>query len=196
MEVKYDFILGNFSLFLNYTLQYTRGNADNPTQTFTRAGDSMDPINRLIPMSWDQRHTLNLTAGYNTIKYGCTLTGYYNSGTPYTWNPVSESILARINLYPNNASKPSGYSFDLNVYYNIYLLRNVKMRMSLTVYNLFDKLNEVLVNAQTGRAYTAIIKPTDIAGHRSNFNEYEDRVKNPSMYSAPRLVKVGLGIVF
>ncbi len=196
LEVKYDFILGNFSLFLNYTLQYTRGNADNPTQTFTRAGDSMDPINRLIPMSWDQRHTLNLTAGYNTIKYGCTLTGYYNSGTPYTWNPVSESILARINLYPNNASKPSGYSFDLNVYYNIYLLRNVKMRMSLTVYNLFDKLNEVLVNAQTGRAYTAIIKPTDIAGHRSNFNEYEDRVKNPSMYSAPRLVKVGLGIVF
>ena len=196
LEVKYDFILGNFSLFLNYTLQYTRGNADNPTQTFTRAGDSMDPINRLIPMSWDQRHTLNLTAGYNTIKYGCTLTGYYNSGTPYTWQPVSESILARINLYPNNASKPSGYSFDLNGYYNVYLLRNVKMRLSLTVYNLFDKLSEVWVNAQTGRAYTTIIKPTDIAGHRSNFNEYEDRVRNPSMYSAPRLVKVGLGIVF
>jgi outer membrane receptor protein involved in Fe transport len=196
LEIKYDFIKDNFSLFLNYTLQYTRGNADNPDQTFTRAGDSMDPINRLIPMSWDQRHTLNVTAGYNTVKYGCTLTGYYNSGTPYTWSPISESILARVNLYPNNAWKPSGYSFDLNGFYNVNLLKDVKMRLTFTVYNLFDQLNETWVNAQTGRAYTAIIRDVDIAGHRSDFNEFEDRIQNPAMYSAPRLVKVGLGIVF
>lgn len=57
LEVKYDYRSGSFSAYLNYTLQFTRGNADNPTQTFSRAGDSKDPIPRLIPMSWDQRHT-------------------------------------------------------------------------------------------------------------------------------------------
>jgi len=61
LEVKFDFEYGNLSTHINYTLQYTRGNADNPTQTFTRAGDSKDPIPTLIPMNWDQRNTLNAT---------------------------------------------------------------------------------------------------------------------------------------
>lgn len=196
LEVKYDFVAGRFSTFVNYTLQYTRGNADNPTQTFTRAGESMDPIDRLIPMSWDQRHTLNVTAGYNAPQYGITLTGYYNSGTPYTWSPIPESILSRMNLYPNNNWKPSTISVDLTSFYDIRLAGNMKLRFTLSVYNLFDRLNEVWVNNQTGHAYTAIIRPTDLASHRSNFNDYEDRIKNPSMYSAPRLVKLGMGLTF
>jgi len=196
IELKYDFVYGNLSAFLNYTLQYTRGNADNPTQTFTRAGESRDPINRLIPMSWDQRHTLNITVGYNTVKYGATLTGYYNSGSPYTWQPVTESILARINLYPNNAWRPTRYSVDFDSYYDFAVMKNLKLRLTLTIYNLLDRLNEEWVNRQTGRAYTAIIRPTDLASHRSNFNEYIDRIQNPSMYSAPRMVKIGLGVTF
>lgn len=196
LEVKYDFVWENVSAYLNYTLQYTRGNADNPTQTFTRAGDSMDPINRLIPMSWDQRHTLNITVGYNTRDYGVTLTGYFNSGSPFTWSPIPESMLSRVNLYPNNSWRPSTYSVDLNSYYDFNLKNNMKLRLTLNAYNLFDRLNEGWVNSQTGRAYTAIIRPIDIARHRSDFNEFIDRVQNPSMYSAPRLVKVGLGLVF
>ncbi|HDP97667.1 MAG TPA: TonB-dependent receptor [bacterium] len=196
LELKYDFAYKNYTAFLNYTLQYTRGNADNPTQTFDRAGNNLDPINRLIPMSWDQRHTLNVTVGYNTAKYGTTLTGYYNSGSPYTWQPVSESILARVNLYPNNAWRPARYNVDMNSYYNFTVLKDLKLRLTLTVYNLLDRLNEEWVNAQTGRAYTAIMRPTDLASHRSNFNQYIDRIQNPSMYSAPRMVKLGLGIVF
>jgi outer membrane cobalamin receptor len=196
IELKYDFVYGHLSTYLNYTLQYTRGNADNPTQTFTRAGDNMDPINRLIPMSWDQRHTLNITVGYNTAKYGATLTAYYNSGAPFTWSPVSESMLSRVNLYPNNSYRPTRYTVDLNGFYDFAVRKDLKLRFTLTVYNLLDRLNEEWVNAQTGRAYTAIIRPTDLASHRSDFNEYIDRVHNPAMYSAPRMVKMGLGLVF
>jgi hypothetical protein len=165
LELKYDFMIGPLSAYLNYTLQYTRGNADNPTQTYDRAGDSVDPVNRLIPMSWDQRHTLNATVGYNQTKYGCTLTGYYNSGAPFTWTPLSESILAQVNLFPNNATMPARISFDLNSYYNFTVAKNLKWRLSMTIYNLFDRLNEVAVNSETGRAYTAIVQETDLASH-------------------------------
>jgi len=196
IELKYDYVSGPVSVYLNYTLQYTRGNADNPLQTFTRAGNSMDPVPRLIPMSWDQRHTLNLTMGYNTKDYGLTLTGYFNSGSPYTWTPVSESTLSRVNLYPNNASRPARLSVDLTGYYNITVFGPFKAKLLLNVYNLFDRLNEVWVNSETGRAYTAIIRDTDLAAHHSDFNEYEDIIHNPSMYSAPRLIKFGMEIVF
>jgi len=196
LELKYDFMIGPMSTYINYTLQYTRGNADNPTQTFDRAGDSVDPVNRLIPMSWDQRHTLNVTVGYNKPKYGCTLTGYYNSGAPYTWTPLSESILAQVNLLPNNASMPARISFDLNSYYSFAIAGNLNLRLSMTVYNLFDRLNEVAVNSETGRAYTAIVQETDLASHRSDFNAYSDTYQDPSMYASPREVKISLGIVF
>ncbi|HMA63088.1 MAG TPA: TonB-dependent receptor [bacterium] len=187
LELKYNLYAGPFSLLLNYTLQYTRGNADNPTQTFTRAGDSMDPIPKLIPLSWDQRHTLNISVGYNTEKYGGTLTGYYNSGTPYTWQPLQESILSRVNLYENNAWMSGSYKVDFRSYYNL-----GPVRFILKCYNLLDRLNEVYVNPETGSAYTDIVRETEIASHHSDFNEFKDRYQNPSMYAAPRLVKLGV----
>ena len=196
LEVKLD--MGNeyFKGTVNYTLQYTRGNADSPTQTFNRAGNSMDPVNRLIPMSWDQRHTLNGTVMFSAKNYGGTVTAYYNSGSPYTFSPQSESILSRINLYPNNAYKPSTATVDATLYYNFKLMGRFYAKIDLTIYNLLDRLNENWVNSGTGRAYTAVIRETDLAGHRSDYNDYEDRIQNPSMYSAPRAVKLALGINF
>ena len=192
LELKYDLAMGNLSTYVNYTLQYTRGNADNPTQTFNRAGESKDPIPTLIPMSWDQRHTFNVTIGYNTSRFGMTLTGYYNSGTPFTWSPLSENRVANINLYPNNAHQKSTYAIDVNGYINLYRYKNISVRLNYSIYNLLDRLNEYWVDATTGRAYTAIIQPSDLTSHHSDFNEYNDRIHNPSMYSAPRLVKAGL----
>ncbi|MCD6204735.1 MAG: TonB-dependent receptor [Candidatus Marinimicrobia bacterium] len=196
LEIKYKWRLGDFSTNLNYTLQYTRGNADNPVMTFDRAGDSIDPIAQMIPMSWDQRHTLNVTVGYNAEKFGANVTGYFDSGTPYSWSPVSSSTLFRVNLLPNNSWMPAQYNFDFNGYYNIPLSDKFKTQLTLTIYNLFDRLNEVWVNSQTGRAYTAIVRDTDLASHKSEFNDYYDRIHNPTMYSAPRLIKVGIGIDF
>ena len=62
-------------------------------------------------------------------------------------------------------------------YIIICLYTKITVNLRLAVYNLFDRLNENSVNDGTGRAYTAVIKETDLAGHRSDFNEYEDRGK-------------------
>ncbi|MAL64654.1 MAG: TonB-dependent receptor [Candidatus Marinimicrobia bacterium] len=196
LEVTADLGYGSLKGMLNYTLQYTRGNADNPTQTFDRAGNNMDPVNRFIPMSWDQRHTLNGTLMMLGPTYGGTITAYYNSGSPYTFSPQSESVLSRINLYPNNDYKPSTYTVDATLYYNFKLFDRFSAKLDFTIYNLLDRLNENGVDSETGRAYTAVIRETDYAGHRSDFNEFEDRIKNPSMFSSPRSLKLALGINF
>ncbi len=196
LEVKYDLKYGPVSAFLNYTLQYTRGNADNPTQTFSRAGDSKDPISRLIPMSWDQRHTLNISLNYAKKNYSMSLAGYYDDGTPYTWSPIAESRLYRVNLYPNNAKKPAQYRLDFFGYYDFNLSNSFTLRASMHIENLLDTKNELFVNGNTGRANEAIVRQVDLANHRSLFNDYNDRVVNPAAISAPRYVKFGLGLVF
>ena len=196
LEIKLDMGYGSLKGIMNYTLQYTRGNADSPTQTFDRAGNNMDPVNRFIPMSWDQRHTLNGTVMFFGKNYGGSCTAYYNSGSPYTFSPQSESVLSRINLYPNNDYKPGTSTVDATFYYNFKLAGSFNAKIDLTIYNLLDRLNENWVNGQTGRAYTAVVKDTDLASHRSDFNEYEDRIKNPSMYSSPRMIKMAIGINF
>jgi len=196
LEVQLDLGLGTIKGIVNYTLQYTRGNADSPGQTFDRAGNNQDPVNRFIPMSWDQRHTLNASLMYLQENYGGTLTAYYNSGSPYTFSPQNESVLSRINLYPNNDYRPEKYRVDGAFYYKFNIPGGSKANLDINIYNIFDRLNEEWVNGQTGRAYTAIIRDTDLAAHRSDFNDYRDRIENPSMYSSPRSIKVSLGIDF
>lgn len=196
LELKYEFNSGSFSAGMNYTLQFTRGNADNPIFSFNRAGSNMDPVNILIPMSWDQRHTLNINVSYNTEVYGISSTAYYNSGTPYTWAPISESPLFRVNLPPYNSSQPSQLSVDLSAFYTLLKFNNYKLQLTLLAYNIFDALNEVSVYSRTGKAYTDIVRSTDISSHRSDFNDYYDVIHDPSMYGAPRSVKMGLTFSF
>ena len=196
LELKLDFSLNNLFIQTNYTYQFTRGNADNPAQTFNRQGASIDKVIRFIPMSWDQRHTFNLSLGYNTDRFGVTTTGYYNSGTPYTFSPQGESNLALLNLYPNNDYKPSTYHADLSGYINLPKVFGYRSKIDFLIYNLTDRYNEYGVSPETGRSYTAVVNETELLSHRSNFNTYDDRYKDPSMFSAPRQIKLGITILF
>ena len=196
LEVKYNTRVGSFYGEANYTLQYTRGNADNPRFTFSRAGNSQDPIPTLIPMSWDQRHTFNLSLGYTKENYSASLLGWFGSGSAYTWSPIDQNPLNRVNLYPNNSKKPFHYTVDLKAHYEMDMMWNTKLRWTLRVYNLFDRMNEYGVNSNTGRTNQAIIRPQDRLGHWSDFSSYEERIYSPASWSAPRLVKVGVALVF
>jgi len=196
LELKLDYNKDKFYTGLNYTLQFTRGNADNPQQTYTRAGDSMDPIPTLIPMSWDQRHTLNCSVGYNAFDYGLNAIGYFNSGTPFTWAPSTENRLADINLYPNNSVMPATFQVDFSAFWNFLTIDSFRAQLTLNIYNLFDSLNEAWVNSETGRAYTAIVRESDLTSHHSNFNTFNDTYRDPSMFQTPREIKLGLRLIF
>jgi outer membrane receptor protein involved in Fe transport len=193
LELKYDYNVGALSFLLNYTLQYTRGNAENPTAAYTNAGID---ITKLVSMSWDQRHTFNVSVGYTAPQYNVTLTGYVSSGMAYTFSPTEESPLSKQRLYPNNQSMPAKYTIDFKGYYDLNLFKDIKIRASLSVYNLLDRLNEATVNTYTGRAYSSIITAASASTFRSNFNTIYDQYQDPSMYEAPREIKFGIGIVF
>ena len=190
-ELKYDYLWSAWSFMLNYTLQYTRGVADDPNALFDLAGQNFDPIPVLVPLSWDQRHTLNASLTYQQPNWGSTLTGFYNSGLPYTIDPLPESPLAHQRLYPNNATRPSTLSFNLKSYLVYPLDEGKRIKLTLTIHNLFDTLNEQEVYGSTGRAYTDIITGDWFI---SNFNTQQDRIQNPSMYSAPREIRFGVEI--
>ena len=192
VELKYDYSFGKLSAGVNYTLQYTRGDANSPRYNFDRAGNKQDQVNVLIPMDWDQRHTLNASISYITESYGGSIIGRYDSGLPYTYTPLPESPQANVNLQPNNSTKPALISFDLNGFVNLWSSGSTRVRLTLLVYNLFDRLNEYNVNATTGRAGDQVYRATDFALYRSNFSTIYDRNNNPSDYADPRSVKLGI----
>jgi outer membrane receptor protein involved in Fe transport len=196
LEVKYDYFYRGFMVGANFTLQYTRGVADNPTTTFTRAGTNVDPIAILIPMNWDQRMTFNLSVGYNKEKYGATLTAFYNTNNMYTYSPIGTSPLALVNLYPNNSNKPNRFSADLTAVYTVLQTKTMQLRAQLLIYNLFDNLNENGVYGSTGRAYTQRITESQVLQHRSDFTDVYDSIENPTQYSNPRQIRLGLAFSF
>ena len=195
LEAIFDFHINNISMFMNYTMQYTRGNADSPTQSFDFEGNNKDPVNILMPMSWDQRNTFNVTLTYSLSNFNIMSTAYFNSGTPYSYVPISTSSLANINLLPNNEYKPANYSVDITGSYKFnYESHSIKINFS--VYNVFDRLNEYNVNSQTGRAGSAIITDAERAAFYSNFNTIEDTYIVPTNYSSPRNIKIGIQYEF
>ena len=196
LELKYDYFSGNWTAGINYTLQYTRGDANNPQFDFTQAGKRIDEVLVLVPMDFDQRHTLNASLEYNTEKYGGSIIGRFDSGQPYTWAPLATSPQANVNLEPNNSSKPVQVSFDLNGFVNLWSSGKTHIRLTLLVYNLFDRLNELNVNATTGRANDRIYQPSDLAGYRSNFSTIYDQTNDPSSFTNPRFVKMGIEFMF
>jgi outer membrane receptor protein involved in Fe transport len=196
MEVKYDVYTGPFSANVSYTLQYTRGNADNSIFTFNRAGANQDPIDRLIPMSWDQRHTLHVNVGYNTRGYGASVTANYGAGFPYTWSPIAENMISRVNLYPNNSVMPSTFGMDFQGFYDIPISSRFNLRATLRIFNLLDQLNANWVDGTTGRPNQVIVRERQLQDFKSHFTDYYDQIKNPGAYWAPRLVKFGLSLGF
>ncbi|MBN2279321.1 MAG: TonB-dependent receptor [Candidatus Marinimicrobia bacterium] len=196
MELKLDYAWKNFFAAMNYTLQYTRGVADNATSAFSRAGSKMDPVSTLIPLSWDQRHTLNFSTGYNTHQYGVTITGYFNSGTRYSWSPLAESPLSAVKLYPNNSVKPSTFTMDMRCHFHLLTYKGASVRLNVLIYNLLDIKNQVGVYSTTGKAGETIIREQDLENHHSDFATYEDRIKDPSQWSAPRQIQFGVDLKF
>lgn len=189
----YERGLGPISWTLDYTLQFAKGSASNPTDAFTRFQSGLEPTIKLRRLDWDRRNVLNNTLTYRT-NFGLTIStiSSLQTGTPYT--TVRQD---RISFIENNEDKPIWFNTDMRLYYKPVKLKP-DVQFFLQVDNLFDSLPQYSVFSRTGLA-TESERLADIKRGNSipgGLNSFEEYILNQSMLGPPRTVRAGLKYTF
>lgn len=186
----------NFSANVDYTYQVAEGSASDPEDAFNAAKDNEEPVRSIVPLDWDRTNILNGNVYFGLGGFGISLLGRYESGLPYTLNPVQGSRIGanvETGLPRNGERRPTLITFDLQVYKDIFINmggRSLKWSLFAKVFNLFDRRNEQQVFDDTGRAtYT---QKGDISGE----NVDPEAFIYPQYYTEPRRVQVGFSFGF
>lgn len=179
-----------FSAKLDYTFQIAEGNSSDPYAVYNK-NQTVPPIEEaksVVPLDWDQRHTMNLTV--NVGVPGDWTTGLifqFGSGSPYTEDPkISRGV-----RFENGGIKPTFFNMDLRAD-KVFEISGYYLRTYVMIYNVLDIKNEFGVYASTGRANVDL--NTKYAGEVIGLNTIDEYIKNPAMYSAPREIRFGVGI--
>jgi len=182
----------NMSFSLDYTFQIAEGNASNPNDAFLDAIGGRESEIRVVPLDWDQSHTLNVNLMVTIPgNWGLSILGKFGSGLPYTFEPPQTG--AQFTRFENNERKPANITIDLNAHkkFNIGV---IKGSLFMKVYNLFDRRNEIAVYNDTGRAgYTV---RTQYWGEWADIGSEPQWVNRPHMFSQPRRVILGFSLGF
>lgn len=171
---------GRFGSTLDYTWQQAQGNSSDPKETARRAEAGEDPRPRLVPLGWDQRHTLNLTLRFDDPgAYSASSIVRVASGQPYT--PILDTGFG-FGMNTNSGRKPVSLLVDIR---GERFVRVAGKRASLfgRVFNLFDtRTVNGFVFESTGSAdYSRFPTATPDV----------NTLRDPTRYAAPRRVEVG-----
>ncbi len=179
----------HFSATIDYTYQIAEGNESSPTATRTKFRLKEEAIKKIVPLDWDQTHTLRLNGMYSKPEdWMVSMIGRIESGYPYT--PMGINEIVKISE-ENSARKIPIIKFDLT------LRKYFKLQMADTkylfsvyakVYNLFDRLNEKYVWDSTGRATYGL----GLFGGKFD----EDWQRRPHWFYKPREIFLGVEFSF
>jgi outer membrane receptor protein involved in Fe transport len=187
---------GPLAATLDFTFQVARGNSSDPRQVLldNQASPPRESERQVLPLNWDQRHTLNATLSLSEPgKWGVSLIGRFGTGQPYTPTNPGLAISAQ---YRNSARKPSQSTVDLRAYKD-FKINKLTASVFLKVFNLFDTANQLTVYSSTGRADRTYRTPGEAEAARENRNfTLQERDLRPEWYSEPRRMLVGLSLRF
>lgn len=174
---------------IDYTYQVAEANNASPTTVYSSQSGNVDikRPNEVIPLPWDQTHTLNATLTLSDPdKWNISLVGSYGSGRPYT--PTDAGGVRIGDEY--SARKPAQYNFDLKANRR-FTLERFTYSLFFKIYNLFDRLNENYVYDDTGRSrYTHTYERYGEGGVDPGY------ALRPNYYSKPRSVRLGIEMSF
>jgi outer membrane receptor protein involved in Fe transport len=181
------------SATLDYTLQLAKGNSSDPASTRNAIAGGRLPETQLVPLDWDQRHTLNSTINYNAPdNWGVSFIVQLGSGTPYT-PPQSADVGI---ILTNSEVKPSFLNVDFRGYKD-FNIAGLKLSIFSRIINLFDIKNQVGIYNDSGRADFTIQEMQARQNQQPELvNSLGEFFRNPTFYSQPRTVELGATIYF
>ncbi|MCG3121369.1 MAG: Vitamin B12 transporter BtuB [bacterium] len=186
-----------FTYSFDYTFQVAEGSNSDPGEEFGRRNSNDEPAKFIVPLSWDQKHTLNGTISFFNKGWAASLLGRYHSGYPYTPSaPRASRVGQNVNFAfsRNSRNIPYFLVFDLRLSKTL-RLAGMEMVLLGNVYNLFDRRNEINVYTDTGRA-TNSTTYTEVRTATINNNTAEEYLRQPDRFSEPREVQLGLKVSF
>jgi outer membrane receptor protein involved in Fe transport len=177
--------IGALSTSLDYTWQLAKGSASEPNETATRVDAGEDPRPRQVPLDWDQRHTLNLTATLSQPdNYAVSGVLRVASGQPYT--PSLDPGGFSGGLEHNSGRKPPGVLMDIRAEKQLGG-RSTRWTSFARVFNLFDTrfFNGFVFNNTGSPYYTSTLS--------SNLTPNDARqLSDPTRYYGPRRIELGI----
>lgn len=181
---------------INYTFDYTfqiaEGTASDPNQAQVALASGNQPEVHLVPLSWDQRHTLNSTVSYVADSWGLSFIGNLGSGLPYTPRKTEDVSQLR----ENSEDKPATWNIDMRLHKDFEFF-NQQFTYFLRVLNVFDHLNETGVYDDTGRAgFTTDLERIRDLNPEMPVNSLDSWFTNETYYSEPRRIETGITIKF
>jgi hypothetical protein len=190
---------GRFSANVYYMFQVAEGSYSNPDDAFFALQAEQEPRLALIPLNWDQRHTLNSVVTGSYRGWTATLMGKLQTGRPYTPSFGRGSRVgttAYVGYRDNSSRLPTTSSLDLRIQKQI-RVGGMTAAFFATLYNLFDQKGEVWVYTETGTArYSTNISP-DYAGYDpARVGTVRDLVRQPDWYISPRQIQAGVQVTF
>ncbi|HEY6626433.1 MAG TPA: TonB-dependent receptor [Ignavibacteriaceae bacterium] len=188
---------GGLAAYVDYTFSDTKGNSSDPADSRNASLGGALPETFIAPLNWDQTHTVNLSIAYTQPKdWGFSIIGNFFSGQPYT-PAVNKNTRVTQNAFPRNSdNKPIVVNVDLRVYKDFEISTTV-MTVFLRVFNLFDFDNPVNIYTDTGDPYFTFAKLEAQNINPTLYNNTLDELyTNPTFFSEPRRVEIGLGLNF
>ena len=206
---------GHFSGTLVYSYMIAKGNSSAAYEGYyDYIGNDSTPNSPIkeYPLDFDQRHTATLNLSYRVPSdwrgnfmgmkipgaWGVNAIGRYGSGMPYTITDesgYSSSV--------NDGRLPAYYSVDMRFFKNIFLPRSENyFSFFVEVENVFDRRNVINVYSNTGlpdddNRITSGDPDGDGPATAADANRYYSLLaKDPTNYSAPRTVRLGLEFNF
>ena len=115
LDRKYS---GLFSWHIDYTFQIVEGSNSSPEEEFGAQLSNSEPARSIIPLDWDQRHSLNASVFMGNRNSGSNIIMQYGSGYPYTPYFLNSSQNVSMFSSRNSMRKMTTLNFDMKLFRN------------------------------------------------------------------------------
>jgi len=186
---------------LDYTYQVAEGANSNPVEEFGAVLAGNEPTRSIIPLDWDQTHSLNGSIFANYKEWGANTVFQFGAGYPYTpqiTNYESQGEVLSTVLLRNSRRKPSTFRMDVKLHRGI-KIGDLNGKFYIRIQNLTDRRNHIFVYGDSGKANQTIEQAR--AQAISPFepmrpNTLEQFFNRPDWYDPPRQIQMGLQIAW